>query len=469
MTNPNFREKSQHQPDSLLERYGRIVSYAQPCEGVSLASFLAHANGQPRFYWENKQEEIAFVGSGNAIELIGWGEKRFTQIQQQAQELFSNITLLNDTADPLATPRLFGGFSFRNDFVPDNAWSGFGSAHFVLPHYQLVSIHGQKWLTINVQLSKDESVNTIRAELIEALNERLDLLIAIEDDPIELAQAPLLETVFPMPYAQWEANILSAKRQIDVKAIEKVVLARTCETRFSANPNLDSALRYLADHYSESYRFLFEPQHHNAFYGATPELLIRVEGQAISTMALAGSIQRGATPEEDAQLAQTLLNDPKERHEHQLVIKQITDKLSGISDSLFIGKTDTYKLRNIQHIHTPITGTLKEAVGVLPVVELLHPTPALGGSPREKAMEIIGELEPFPRGWYAAPLGWLDYQLNGQFVVAIRSAVCQNKRISMYAGAGIVADSQPQKEWDETNLKFKPMLNALGIAGLTND
>jgi menaquinone-specific isochorismate synthase len=97
------------------------------------------------------------------------------------------------------------------------------------------------------------------------------------------------------------------------------------------------------------------------------------------------------------------------------------------------------------------------------VIAALHPTPALGGSPRELAMQLIGEYEPVPRGWYAAPVGWIDRNLNGQFGVAIRSAVAQEKRVWLYAGAGIVAESEPQKEWDETALKFKPMLNALGI------
>jgi menaquinone-specific isochorismate synthase len=121
------------------------------------------------------------------------------------------------------------------------------------------------------------------------------------------------------------------------------------------------------------------------------------------------------------------------------------------------------RLSNIQHIHTPISGTLKDDTGIIPVVETLHPTPALGGSPRDKAMSAIGDYESVPRGWYAAPVGWIDRNMNGQFGVAIRSAVAQEKRVWLYSGAGIVADSVPQKEWEETGWKFVPMLNALGI------
>ncbi|MCP4428601.1 MAG: isochorismate synthase, partial [Chloroflexi bacterium] len=120
-----------------------------------------------------------------------------------------------------------------------------------------------------------------------------------------------------------------------------------------------------------------------------------------------------------------------------------------------------YKLSNIQHLLTPVRGRLLRPDGILPLVKLLHPTPALGGSPRKLAMQAIRDAEPVPRGWYGAPVGWIDVNLDGAFVVAIRSAVAQDKRAWLYAGAGIVADSEPQKEWDETGLKFRPMLEAM--------
>jgi menaquinone-specific isochorismate synthase len=223
-------------------------------------------------------------------------------------------------------------------------------------------------------------------------------------------------------------------------------------------------LAFLIEHYPECYRFLFEPRPYHAFYGATPELIAKVNDKQVATMGLAGSIRRGDTPEEDDAFAIQLLNDPKERHEHRLVVEALRERLGAITDTLDIPtKTAVYKLSNIQHLYTPITGQLKRRSGILPVVELLHPTPALGGKPRDLAMDVIRETETAPRGWYAAPIGWIDYQLDGVFSVAIRSAVSQEKRVWMYAGAGIVGDSIPQKEWDETALKFRPMLNALGL------
>ena len=147
-----------------------------------------------------------------------------------------------------------------------------------------------------------------------------------------------------------------------------------------------------------------------------------------------------------------------------MVIDGIQSRLAPLAESIDTGKTGIMTLSNIQHIHTPISAELKRDDGIIPLVEALHPTPALGGDPRDIAMEAIGQYEPVPRGWYAAPVGWIDRNMNGQFGVAIRSAIAQDKRVWLYSGAGIVADSVPQKEWDETALKFVPMLNALGIS-----
>jgi len=121
------------------------------------------------------------------------------------------------------------------------------------------------------------------------------------------------------------------------------------------------------------------------------------------------------------------------------------------------------KLSNVQHLHTPVSGKLNDDYGVLPLVKALHPTPALGGKPADIANDLISELEPITRGWYAAPIGWIDQNMNGHFGVGIRSAVSRKGTLWCYAGAGIVAESIPQREWDETDLKFRPMLNAVGI------
>lgn len=453
------------QPDptaytSAPAQYGRLVSTSLPCPGVTLAQFLSAARGQQRFYWENSSDDCAFAGSGTALELMAWGRDRFEDIRQRAAQLFADALVL-DEQEPLAAPRLFGGFSFTDDFVPDVAWSDFTPAHFVLPHYQLVRVRDAMWLTINAHIPHGESPAALLPHLRDALQAKLDELRAVASaQPYDLHPTAVS---YPMEQGQWVELIRAATDRMRAGELNKVVLSRVAEVRFRERVLVDRALAFLAERYPQTYRFLFEPRPYHAFYGATPELLADVSGSQVRTMALAGSIRRGATPQQDQALAEELLHSPKDRYEHQLVIDGIRHRLDPLVQSLEIGTTGIMTLSNIQHIHTAIAGTLRHSQGILPVVAALHPTPALGGDPREIAMQLISQAESVPRGWYAAPVGWIDRHLNGQFGVAIRSAVAQERRVWLYAGAGIVRDSDPLKEWDETALKFKPMLNALGL------
>jgi menaquinone-specific isochorismate synthase len=453
---PDFQPIPQH--------YGRLVSDSLPCPGVTLDHFLEHAHGQPRYYWESSRDWVAFAGSGTAVELVAWGERRFETIHQRARELFADAVNFNPV-EPLAAPRLFGGFSFYEDFVPDNTWWDFTPAHFVLPHYQLLHVDGEAWLTINANVPLDEDPQSIRPELREALQAKIAELQAVDSraQDVEASPPQPLQVDYPMSFDTWQEKILNATDRMKRGELNKVVLSRVAEIRFDRRVDVLSALEYLAGAYPDTYRFLFEPRPFHAFYGATPELLVEVAGTQVKTMALAGSIGRGSTPEADDANARELLASEKDRYEHQLVVEQIRRRLLPLTDELHIGEAGIMRLSNIQHIHTPICGALKGQDGVLSLVHALHPTPALGGDPRDLAMRLIQQMEPVPRGWYAAPIGWIDQNMNGQFGVAIRSALAQDRRVWMYAGAGIVAASDPQKEWDETALKFRPMLDALGI------
>jgi menaquinone-specific isochorismate synthase len=400
---------------------------------------------------------------GSAADLMAWGEMRFRGIERQARELFDNA-VAPQTADPLAAPRLFGGFAFRDDFVPDFAWQGFNPAHFILPHFQLVSHDDQTWLTINALVAAEEDPTETAASLRAALE--LCYQELCEAAPVVVtAQNQRQATIsYPMPYVTWASMIEAAQEQFRTTELEKVVLARVCEVRQPEVIDLDGALARLQERYPDCYTFLFEPQPHHAFFGATPELLVATQDKTVKTMGLAGSIQRGATAAEDDALAAELLNSAKDRHEHALVVAAIRKRLAPLTTTLTIPDAPViYQLSNIQHLYTPVQGELAAPLGILPLVEALHPTPALGGAPRARALDFISEAETVPRGWYAGPVGWIDQTLDGAFGVAIRSAVAQERRVWLYAGAGIVAASQPEKEWAETGWKFRPIQHALGV------
>lgn len=446
--------------NTFQQQYGRLISLSLPCPGVTPMDLLRHAHGLPRSFWESARDGVAFAGMGIAVELIAWGATRFATIEQQARDLFSNAIML-DEREPLAAPRLFGGFAFHDDFVPDLAWADFPPAHFVLPHYQLVRVRGDFWLTLNVHAPAGEDPYALAEDLREALQAQIARLQ--QTPPAHPAHPAHGELQYPMPFTAWAYGVEQITAQVRAGILKKVVLARLAEATFDRPVDVDAALARLERAYPDTYRFLFEPRPGHAFFGATPELLAQVAGDRVTTMALAGSIRRGANAAEDERLAAALLDSAKDRNEHQIVVDQVRARLTPLTGRLTIGATGVIALSNIQHLHTPIDGVLRDARGILPVVATLHPTPALGGEPRDVAMRLISELEPAPRGWYAAPVGWVDQRLDGQFGVAIRSAVAQDNRAWMYAGAGIVADSDPQKEWDETRLKFRPMLQALQV------
>lgn len=439
----------------------QLISTTIAAPGLTPQMLLRQAQGQERFFWQAAGQTAVFAGFGVAADLRAWGPARFESIQQQAQALFSGAHV-EDAGQPLAAPRLFGGFSFREDFTPDNTWAFFHPAQFILPHYQLAQIDGESWLTLNAVLPPEERDADILPQLRLALNERYRQL---QTAPALASAGPSTAQIdYPMSYESWQQMVRQALYAMRGGALNKVVLSRVCEIRFDAHVAVDSALHYLAHTYADCYCFLFEPRPFHAFYGATPELLAQVQGHTLTTMGLASSIRRGQTAVEDEALAQELLASHKDLYEHAVVVDSIRRRLAPVVSELIVApKPEVLRLGYIQHLYTPLYGRLQQATGILPIIELLHPTPALGGTPRHLALPFISEAEPVPRGWYAAPIGCIDHNLDGEFGVAIRSAIAQDRRVWLHAGAGIVADSDPQKEWQETALKFKPMLHALGI------
>ncbi|MCY4078733.1 MAG: isochorismate synthase [Caldilineaceae bacterium] len=461
-----------------VERHGRLVSASRPVADLPIERFLRAALGQERFFWRDGRQGITFAGTGVAAHLMGYGSSRFAAIQRQAREIFSAAeTRLSPRfgqagMSELALPRLFGGFAFREDFVPDMTWTGFHPGHFILPHYQFVAQGGHSWLTINALLSSDDEAKSVFPLLEEALDEQAAMLgrgedgfagqrVEGDDGESDHLQADVVID-YPLQYDDWAKLIEDAKGTFATTALQKVVLSRIAQLRAGHPIRISQMLTRLGAEYPDCFGFLFEPRPGHAFLGATPELLVRVQGKRLESMALAGSIQRGKTEWEDAELAAALLASNKDRHEHALVVNALRDVLQPKCSRLTIAAEPTVlSYSNIQHLYTPVRASLEEEMGVLPLVEALHPTPAMGGTPRELGMTFIRAHEPTLRGWYAAPVGWIDSNMEGAFAVAIRSAVVQQERAWAYSGAGIVPDSVPRAEWEETKWKFQPIIRSV--------
>ena len=196
-------ESTAFRPTPLNRRYGRLLSCSVPCDGISFQDFLGAAEGQPRTYWQNRNDNIAFAGAGAAAELMAWGSDRFQKIAQGARELYAKAYIVG--GDPSKTgPRLFGGFSFRDDFTPDNTWSIYAPAHFVLPHYQLISVGDDTWLTINAQIPLDEDPKALVDDLQTALQKKIKELQADRARMGGKEQSRLESLHYPMSFAMWQ-------------------------------------------------------------------------------------------------------------------------------------------------------------------------------------------------------------------------------------------------------------------------
>ncbi|MEO7412915.1 MAG: isochorismate synthase, partial [Opitutaceae bacterium] len=260
----------------------------------------------------------------------------------------------------------------------------------------------------------------------------------------------------------YRAAVSQALARIAKGEFRKIVLARIQDIDAAQPLHPLEMLNRLRQRFPDCYSFSFANGKGPSFIGASPERLVRVSKNLLETEALAGSMRRGVSASEDAMLAGELLASDKDRREQEEVLDDIIARLAPLGLNLeFPLKPLIRRFANVQHLHTPIRALLPEGVRLLDVLGALHPTPAVGGSPRDAALACMRELEGFPRGLYAGALGWMNARGGGEFFVGLRSALVEGSIASLYAGAGIVAGSTPEKEFAETELKFKAMLDAV--------
>jgi salicylate biosynthesis isochorismate synthase len=268
-----------------------------------------------------------------------------------------------------------------------------------------------------------------------------------------------------LPAPQWQAKVANALQAIDSGDLSKVVLARHVEYQLTVTLDSGAVMRRLHERRSQAHLFALH-RGDGCFMGATPERLLSCQEGYLTTHALAGSARRAVTTEEDLTVGADLLADPKELHEHQLVVQTILQGLKGIvSDLQAAPRPELLKLATVQHLSTPISAKLEQGRSLLDGIQALHPTPAVGGLPSPTAMSFIRHHEGFDRGWYAAPVGWLDSRGNGDFLVALRSALMTPEHCHLFAGCGIVLGSRPEDEYEETQIKLASMEDALRVSG----
>lgn len=348
-----------------------------------------------------------------------------------------------------ARPRVAFGFEFDPACLARDAiWEPFGGWQGILPRLIIVREAG-RWHGSFVAV---RSGRTDARELAAWLDAQL---LRDRERPL---RGPVAGCGAPTA-SQWAATVAVAVDEIAAGRYDKVVLARQHRLRPACTPA--EALNRLAANYPNTFVFRFDAGP-SVFLGASPERLVSLRGGIVSADSLAGSRPRGDSPAEDDCLAAELLASHKEREEHAFVVDAIRSALAPSCHDLDAPSAPVLmRLANVQHLHTAISGRARPGTTVLDLAERMHPTPAVGGWPCEAALDAIRRLEGMDRGWYAAPIGWAGLDGEGEFAVALRTALIGPHGATLYAGGGIVAESDPQRELAETEWKLRPLREAL--------
>ena len=422
------------------------------------AELFAQAKAEERVFWEQPSEGFSLVAVGAAARLTGRGDDRFSQVTAAWRGLMSRaVTDVVDPA-PVAAPVCLGGFAFDPARRREPHWERYPDALLTVPRFLFTSRGGSSWLTVSALVNPGCDTRTTADAAADDLCRLLEggIVVARGEWPgSEVAPADEAEA------DRWKEAVAAVVRDVRRGTIEKLVLARRLRARVLGPLEPAAVIRRLRSEYGGCTVFAFA-RGESCFLGATPERLVRLDAGIVRADCLAGTTARGANEDEDQALGEALFADQKERHEHALVVRALQDALGPLCSSLSVPATpNLLSMPNVQHLHTPVEGAVNGERHVLGLVERLHPTPAAGGLPTRAALPLIRSYEKFDRGWYAGPVGWVDGRGGGEFVVAIRSALLGGNQALLYAGCGIVAGSDPEREYEESCLKLRPMLWAL--------
>jgi salicylate biosynthesis isochorismate synthase len=339
-------------------------------------------------------------------------------------------------------PIVVGGFAYRPDRDPSGPWSGFPALLLRVPALALTRVRGRTFAT--------------------AASAGAEELLQLANTGVRAPAARRLDVTSVRNPVAWTAAVETAAKRLRAGEAAKVVLAREVVARGDGVVSAGMVARSLRAAYPSCFTYLVTGADGTAFAGATPELLVRRSGVRAYSQPMAGSVARGANEADDDRLARQLQYSAKDHAEHRLVSEFVVEALRPFSRVVEARPPEVVRFTNIQHLATAVSAELAEpAAEALDLAAALHPTPAVGGWPRQAADTLIDELEGMERGWYAGAVGWIDGRGDGEFAVALRCGLLWEDGARLYAGVGVMPDSDPARELEETELKFKALLMAL--------
>ena len=460
-----------------------LFSYSQSWECINPLLLLASKSDpqQPKFYWEQPNADLVLAAAGSVAKVSVPNHDlsdRFDCAKKFIKNHLTNaiVAKITDLESPESQIpiHIFGAFSFyRNgsnasDYLdlaePNDYQPEFPTLLFFIPRWMVRHKDQNCTLTLNYYVQPWDKPDEV-LECIENLRSHLQ-----ESSHYESPTVHEVSRIVEVQGQQiWTEIVERALTLIHQGHFEKVVLARALDVLADRNFDPFQVLHVLRCEYPECISFLLDYGVGKTFLGATPEVLLQFKAQDdrlwLRSDAVAGSIERGKSVQEDQMLGDRLLNSAKDMCEHQIVIRSICDRLQSMGAAIDPQvETSLLRLSNVQHLYTPITAHIYDPdwLIALDILQQLHPTAAVGGEPRDLAVCFMQQWEACDRGWYAAPIGWLNGNGEGTFGVGIRAGYIQGDRARIFAGAGIVANSQVENEQSETTIKFAALLKALG-------
>jgi salicylate biosynthesis isochorismate synthase len=438
-----------------------LASVTSPVDRGIDPTALAAASRRPGEPWfcleQPDRDRCALAAIGSVATLEDEGPDRFQRVARRWRELAATAIADETDGPPGAGLVAVGGFAFAVDGAGSPRWEGFASASLVVPEVSLARKREQVSLTLNLQVAPDDAFEDLLGRAERRLGELRDPPLALLDP----APAGTYSLASPMPPAHYEEAVARAVQRIRAGELEKIVLARDVEIRAPLDHDPAAVLGVLREVFPSCYVFAVG-RRDATFLAASPELLVRREGQRASTVALAGSIGRSADPAVDDHLGEQLLHSDKDREENAIVARRIARALKPHAVWVTAAPEPVVvRVANIQHLARPLRAQLASPMGAIELAGVLHPTPAVGGEPGDRAVRLIPALEGLDRGWYAGPVGWTDATGDGEFCVALRCALVRGALAHAYAGGGIVRGSDPAAELAETEVKLQVMLPVL--------
>ena len=412
--------------------------------------------------WLQPADGFAMVGIGRAWSIGADGPDRFGAVAEAWERLLSSARIGGDSkASRAVGPLLIGGLGFTGDAPADAGWAPFGAASLAVPELLLLETRAGRWLTASFVDGHDATDDADRLQALWA-----SLVSGAAPAPAAPGptnyRIPLTIVAGHPDRRTWDKLVDRFAGAVGRGRLDKVVLARRLDLTSPVEIDVVSAVRRLTAGSPTSTTYAVA-RGGSVFLGATPERLISTQGKDFQTVAIAGSIRHDDDAAEEAALAAELLASDKDREEHEIVVEMLRTMLSPVASEIHVAISPVVAtFGTVQHLVTTVTGRLRDRAGILSLAGLLHPTPAVGGEPRALALELIAEHEGFERGWYAGPLGWVGADGDGEFVVALRCALVSGRTAALFAGCGIVADSDPAREWEESKNKMQVVASALG-------